>query len=277
MPSFASPRLHEVLNHPLTQVLTTFLTPRTQPIDDRYELVTTQRLGKEANASVVPAVRRCDSRSVAVKMIPLDNARKIDLNSGRNNNNNELIWIEPAVLHHLKGVKGVIGLEDVYVTSTHLYVVMERPFNAVELTTLVRAEKRLTEDQARFIFHQMVNTLLDVRAKGIYHGDLKMSNVLVNPTTMAVTLIDFGCADAITPGGCADYCGSKLFSPPEWRLKDRLTADGLSVWSLGVMLHRVVFGRPAFWSLADTLEGIMCVAFWPTLGKIYYNTAFTFQ
>ena len=117
-------------------------------------------------------------------------------------------------------------------------------------------DERLSLDRARVIFKQCAQAVLDVRSKGILHGDLKEENFLVNRHTLKVTLIDFG--------GAKEYDNTKKYSnldgtrpyfPPEYLKYNQVTASGLNSWSLGVTFYAALCGRLPFGGVNEVICG----------------------
>ena len=81
---------------------------------------------------------------------------------------------------------------------------------------------------------------------GVVHGDLKDENIMINPRTNEINLLDFGSGLFLHNGDYDEYLGTREYSPPEWVRNRRFTADGLTVWSLGVLLYDLLQGDIPF-------------------------------
>ena len=61
------------------------------------------------------------------------------------------------------------------------------------LCDLVKESNGLNENMARYLFKQMINTMLYINSKGIAHRDLKLENLLIT-NNYELKFADFGFA-----------------------------------------------------------------------------------
>ncbi|KAL0181694.1 hypothetical protein M9458_024100, partial [Cirrhinus mrigala] len=93
-------------------------------------------------------------------------------------------------------VPEIVELLDWDVEPDHYVLVLEHPVSFVELNRFVlRQIMSLEEDVARVIMRQAVCAAQTCCQRGVLHRDIKMENILINPETLEVKLIDFGCGD----------------------------------------------------------------------------------
>jgi len=91
------------------------------------------------------------------------------------------------------------------------------------------------------IFGQLVGAIAYMHANGFGHRDLNPDNIMVNPQTLHVTLIDFGFATR-TNAPCEDFSGSPIYAAPEILNFEAYSVDQADLWSLGVVLYQMCFG-----------------------------------
>jgi hypothetical protein len=114
---------------------------------------------------------------------------------------------------------------------------------------------RLAEADAMATIRQVARSLARVHGRGLYHGDIKPSNIGITPGG-APKLLDFGLARALsldTAAGAdratgearAPLGGTWAYVPPEV-LEGEAPGPGLDLWALGVVLCEALLGVHPF-------------------------------
>lgn len=106
---------------------------------------------------------------------------------------------------------------------------------------------RLTEDQCRYYFRQMVDAIMYCHQNRVAHRDIKLENFLTTHDRSKIKLIDFGLADVIPISGLMDkYCGSPMYASPEIHLGVPYCGKKTDIWSLGITLFIMATGHFPF-------------------------------
>jgi MAP/microtubule affinity-regulating kinase len=104
---------------------------------------------------------------------------------------------------------------------------------------------RLQEELARNLFRQACEGVKYMHSLDICHRDLKVTNMLVDPKRLEVKIIDFGFAvPADRP--LKMYCGTRSYMPPEILDKRTYIGKPCDVWSMGVVLYKLLVGDYPF-------------------------------
>ncbi|KAG8454955.1 hypothetical protein GDO86_001248 [Hymenochirus boettgeri] len=117
-----------------------------------------------------------------------------------------------------------------------------------ELFDYIIAKDRLTEDEARIFFRQIVSAVTYIHSQGYAHRDLKPENLLIDED-QNLKLIDFGlCAK---PKGGLDYhlmtcCGSPAYAAPELIQGKAYIGSEADIWSMGVLMYALICGYLPF-------------------------------
>jgi len=213
--------------------------------DKEYQIVS--MVGKGGFGTVHKAIRKTDGEVVAVKIVAKDKVLSVEENN---------LPLEIALLRQVSDVPGVVKLLDYFETPTSYYIVMEM-FKCCDLFDFISNCGTLSEEVAREIFRQIVETLTLCQENQVLHGDIKDENILINLDTGAAKLIDFGSSSWYKTGLFTDYEGTRVYAPPEWILCRQYTASGLTSWSLGVLLYDMLYGDIPFESDDQIISGDM--------------------
>ncbi|XP_043971291.1 maternal embryonic leucine zipper kinase [Gambusia affinis] len=141
----------------------------------------------------------------------------------------------------------VCRLYHVIETSTQIFMVLEYCPGG-ELFDYIIAKDRLSEQETRVFFRQIVSAMAYVHSQGYAHRDLKPENLLIDEDRN-LKLIDFGlCAK---PKGGLGYelmtcCGSPAYAAPELIQGKAYIGSEADVWSMGVLLFALLCGYLPF-------------------------------
>jgi len=109
----------------------------------------------------------------------------------------------------------------------------------------------IPEDNVRYIFAQIIEAVYFMSKNGFSHGDIKDENILIDPSTFRIKLIDFGSATTNIEHAEIPYSkfrGTRKYQAPNIYKKDTFDPLAQDVWSLGVMLFVMLFAADPFTS-----------------------------
>ena len=78
------------------------------------------------------------------------------------------------------------------------------------------------------------------------HRDLKDENILYNPRTKEIKLIDFGSASLLPITSYDSYQGTDVYIPPEYYKSGVYDPFAASVWAIGCLAFGLLNGTCAF-------------------------------
>ncbi|XP_060717119.1 uncharacterized protein LOC132839923 [Tachysurus vachellii] len=150
----------------------------------------------------------------------------------------------------------ILELLEWFVVQNNLVLILEKPNPCMDLLDFCELHGgKLPELLARDIMVQVVQAACHCCARGVFHNDIKPENILINTETLQVKLIDFGAGDLLkeTP---YTYCpGTKLYFPPEWCREKQYMGRPTTIWTLGILLYRMLCGKWPFETTEEIIAG----------------------
>ncbi|KAG2464498.1 NUAK2 kinase, partial [Polypterus senegalus] len=199
----------------------------------RYEFLET--LGKGTYGKVKKAVET-SGRVVAIKSI-----RKSKIKDEQ-----DLIHIRREIeimssLNH----PHIIAIYEVFENKDKIVIVMEYASEG-DLYDYISEKQKLTEQEARHFFRQIVSAVHYCHKNGIVHRDLKLENILLDGSGN-IKIADFGLSNLFHRDHYLQtFCGSPLYASPEIVNGRPYRGPEVDSWSLGVLLYTMVHGAMPF-------------------------------
>eukprot|EP00960_Hanusia_phi_P026118 746082-Hanusia_phi.AAC.2 len=154
------------------------------------------------------------------------------------------VWREINVLK-LFSHPHIIRLYEVIDTPTDIYVIMEY-VSGGELFDYIVAKGRLSEEEARRFFQQIIAGVEYCHKYMVVHRDLKPENLLLD-ASLNVKIADFGLSNMMKDGAfLKTSCGSPNYAAPEVISGQLYAGSEVDMWSCGVILYALLCGNLPF-------------------------------
>ncbi|KAK1276016.1 CBL-interacting serine/threonine-protein kinase 21 [Acorus gramineus] len=139
----------------------------------------------------------------------------------------------------------IVRIYEVIATRSKIYIIMEY-ISGGQLSDKLFYLKRLSENEARKCFQQLIDAIDYCHSRGVYHRDLKPENLLLDSKgNLKVT--DFGLSVLRKPGDLlSTSCGSPSYVAPEVINNQNYEGAAADVWSCGVILFELLAGYLPF-------------------------------
>lgn len=198
-------------------------------------------LGQGAFASVKLASHKQTGKRIAVKEIT---------KSGIPDGMSEYVVGEAHILARLHD-KNIVKLLLTDEDEDHIYLYLQF-MEGGDLHSRVERDGNFIPAHAKHVFRQIVNAVDYCHKQNICHRDLKLENILIQGEGLSskVLLIDFGfAADMPTQEHLfTDFPGSVCYAAPELIQGRPYRGRSADIYSLGVVLYTMLFGRYPFYS-----------------------------
>lgn len=205
-------------------------------LDVEKELAFTNCVGQGSFAKVYDGMDRKSKQQVAIKVI---DKRKVTDSKRR-----QLIQMEVNLLARMKH-RHISEFYRIIEDNKRIFIVMQL-CGTITLNVFCRKfpDKRLNDEQAHALFVQICKGVKYMHDHNVAHRDLKLTNMLIDPDYV-VKIIDFGFACEAEELHKM-YCGTPSYMAPEIVERKLYNPKPTDIWSLGVVLFKLLTGEYAF-------------------------------
>lgn len=157
----------------------------------------------------------------------------------------------------------VVKLIDVLETSSKMFLVLELA-DGGDLENYMFKYGKFSEPKARKYFRQLVSAICYCHSIKVCHRDLKPENIVYFSKHDCVKITDFGFGNSFNnKEKFMTACGSLAYTAPEVLIGDKYYGTCADVWSLGVILYKMVHGDTPFYhaNSSEMLSKILDVNF----------------
>ncbi|KAI7838415.1 hypothetical protein COHA_007788 [Chlorella ohadii] len=169
-------------------------------------------------------------------------------------------YTEREIVNHMKlHHPHVIALREVFLTATHLVLVMEYAAGG-DLAHYVAGKNGVTEAEARWFFQQLIVAVDYCHRMGVSSRDIKLQNILLDGSPQPlIKLADFGFSkDTNQHSAPNSRVGTPAYLAPEvvkLQLGQKYDGQKADIWSCGVALYALVTNELPFRRAGDESLG----------------------
>lgn len=125
-----------------------------------------------------------------------------------------------------------------------IYIIITEYFPSVSLETIVDS-RVLSPEEKESLAKDLIGVMVYLQENNVTHGDFNLSNILVDPSNLAIKLIDFGVSRITDKLGIGDFQSPKGFLNyrPPIHFEMFYHRDRYDLWGLLLVLMSVYAGR----------------------------------
>lgn len=151
---------------------------------------------------------------------------------------------EIKFLNELKDAPNFLPVKEILIDQKRFGQPFTLVFDHFNFTHVQDLIKKIDKFALKKMMYEALRTLDYIHSKGIMHRDLKHWNILMNPETLEVRMIDFGVSEYYFPGKEIPHSvGTIHYKAPELFLAYDLYDYSIDIWSLGTIFGEMMFRR----------------------------------
>lgn len=132
------------------------------------------------------------------------------------------------------------------------YIITER-FGHMTLDKFIMTDSQYSD--IRTILQQLVSIVHRLQDFNILHCNIRCSNIVINCLTLKIILTGFSSCLSLQDN---HYYYTKInrvnsYTLPEWIKFKRFTANGITVWTIGIILYCLIYKKKPFDSVHSIL------------------------
>ncbi|KAK4247492.1 kinase-like domain-containing protein [Corynascus novoguineensis] len=208
--------------------------------------------GQSISHGGVPEMK--DAHNIVTKVVAA-----VKIFSFKSDSSTERNWMMSAMRNELALLRklqkdpdpALLRMIQVYACADSLEVLVVMEHVGIEnLSKLLASRGKLTEQQTRIIFTQLLSAVEFLHARDWVHRDIRPESILISDQeSLSIKLAGFGLTEAIPTDSDGEHHGAveTLSSPgTSWSCGLRVSKTAGDIWTCGVLLHVCLCGSSPF-------------------------------
>jgi len=160
--------------------------------------------------------------------------------------------------------KNIIQFHRLYKSMHSVHMLIEYFHGHTLSHYLKKSNGKLSEEDTRKIFKQLLAAIVVVHSKGVSHLDIKPDNLLVDED-LNLKIIDFAFAvHQQRPEKVRIACGTPSYMSPELLMKEPVLPHKADIWAIGAIAYKCISGKlPYKGKKTLTIQVTTQQAYWP--------------
>ena len=184
------------------------------------------KIGRGRYSEVYEGIDNISSEKIVIKILkPIE---KIKINR------------EICVLEKLKDCPNIVKITNIVKEkNSELFCIVCKSISGQEIT---KYYKKISPADLKLYIFKILKCLEFCHSNGIMHRDIKSGNIVINPETKELNVIDWGLAEFyIKDFKYTLTVGSRFYKAPELFLDFRKYDYAIDMWSLGCLFGAILF------------------------------------